>query len=249
MAITFFWRCEGTTLDGTHDYSAGDTTATASNSTISATAARLGTNGVLSPGAFLSNMQFSPASIIANYDNPAALVGSVGFSVYFVTAVQGNQLTLGFRASGASTNDAIAVETATSAEMTLVIRDDTGNVSRITTTAANMAAGTWYGVVARWDIANDKRAIEIYDAAGALIDSNEDLATDLSTYVPDSNVATVVLAYKVASNANDVYFDTFVISDTYDEVTAAMLDYTSYTQFTSIAWQQFYRRPNTLLRM
>jgi hypothetical protein len=52
MALTFFWRCEGTTLDGTHDYSAGGTTATGSSSAaINATAARVGTNGVQAPTA------------------------------------------------------------------------------------------------------------------------------------------------------------------------------------------------------
>ena len=46
--VTFWWRAEGTTLDANDDYSAGDTTATASGGdiSISATAVKNGTNGV-----------------------------------------------------------------------------------------------------------------------------------------------------------------------------------------------------------
>ena len=42
MALRFFWRCESTTLDGTDDYSAGDTTATANGARLPLTRVRRG---------------------------------------------------------------------------------------------------------------------------------------------------------------------------------------------------------------
>ena len=85
MALTFYWRCEGTTLDGTHDYSAGATTMTAigGGESISATAAKIGSNGVLNTDG-ADYYYCSPASIVT------ANEGSFGWWLQWPSALPAN---------------------------------------------------------------------------------------------------------------------------------------------------------------
>src|SRR5688500_7419965 len=105
MALNFFWRCEGTTLDGTHDFSAGDTTATATNTpAISATAAKIGSNGALFDSGS-DRYAFTPTSIIST------TAGAVGFWLQFPTAFPASGGAYVFYSQGTNSNDYIRIET------------------------------------------------------------------------------------------------------------------------------------------
>lgn len=244
MALTFFWRCEGTTLDGTHDYSAGDTTATATGAvTIDAAGAKLGSNGIVTVNA-TDYYTFDSASI-ADIDQ-----GAIGFWIQWKTAKPAAGLVTGFSIRDAATGfQALQLQTSGTDELRFQIRNSGGTLNLITG-AANLAIDTWYFVICRWHLSSDKRAIEVYNSAGALVDSNEDLATDLSTYVP-SAVDSIQLGNR-SSDTNPMWMDSVMIGSTYAEPLEDYLAYTSYTQTNSdlIDQQvQFYRAPNTLLRM
>lgn len=218
-ATVFFWRAEGTALDATHDFSAGDTSATASGSvSISNTAARTGTNGILRATTTASSYDFDATSIWPSAATPANSVFSFAYSFQHQTSVAGNSLVMGLRARDGSNNDSIQVNTAASGQgagANLILRIGNGTTATtMTTDSAGMTAGNWYAVVVRVDIPNDDRKIEIYDAAGALLDSAEDLATDLGTHAP-TDINLLQLGTGSATMTHDTWFDTFIISDVY----------------------------------
>lgn len=242
MSIKFFWRCESETLDGTDDYSAGDTTATATGTpSISASGVKVGTNGLVTVDT-TDYYSFDSASIVT-VDQ-----GSCGYWIQYKTSVPISALNVGvhFRNS-ADPDDHIGSLTGSSQEQRLSIRKTGAVATIIATTVANLAIDTWYFVVFRWHISADKRAIEVYDSSLTLIDSTEDLATDLAAFTP-TTIDTIRIGNN-SSHGNPVWMDNVMISDTYGEDLTSYANYTSYTQFTSIPWQQLYRRPNTLLRM
>lgn len=246
MAIKLFWRCESTTLDGTHDYSSADNTPTASGSpTIDATAGMVGTNGINSPGSALTSYDLDAASIVGS-------IGSVGYWLKFVTAVPTAGSSAGFQLQGVSGTDILAVYTDASLELAFRHQQDGGTaVNTPKTASANLSADTQYGVIIRWDfsnVASVSKKIEVYDSSGTLIDSAEVTATDYTTTAPTAQT-TLRLGRHSTANTNAQYSDNFVIGDGYTDVTAAMLAYTSYTQFASIPFFQYHSRLNPLLRM
>lgn len=73
--ITFWWRCEGTTLDGDLDYTAGDGVATLNDgATISDAAEKYGTNGLLIDNGW-ENCEFS----VSSDDIISSAKGRIGF--------------------------------------------------------------------------------------------------------------------------------------------------------------------------
>jgi hypothetical protein len=224
MALLFFWRCEGTTLDGTHDYSAGDTTATLnSGALINADAARIGTNGLDIPTAS-DNARFDAASIIA----PA--VGSLALSVRFTTFASGRSVAWAF---GTNTLDQILLETtgtddATGRELRIRYRSTTGGAENVVlaTTAADLALATWYGVVIRWDATANLLKLEIYNDDGSL-------RTEVSSTSAISPPADLVSMWWGESGAGaiDLHLDNLFIADTYEEPLEDFLDITSYTEY------------------
>lgn len=247
MAITFFWRCEGTTFDATHDYSAGDSTPTSLGSpSIEAGAAKVGSNGISGPASATSHYAFDAASILG-------MVGSAGFWFQAVTANPATGSAYGFQVVGADTANLIAVYASGTDEIQFRNVLSGGSNSNLTSSAANLVAGSWYGVIIRWDFttpSSSSKKLEVYDSAGNLLSGlpSELTGTDLSASVP-AELATIQCGRHSSGSAVVQYADNFVISDTYAEVTAAMLSYTSYTQFAPIQAFQYQSRLNPLLRM
>ena len=244
MAITFFWRCEGETLDGTHDYSAGDTTATATGAvTIDAAGAKLGSNGIVTTNA-ADYYSFDSASIAA-IDQ-----GCFGCWIQWKTAYPAAGLVTGVSIRDDATGfQALQLQTSGTDELRFQIRSG-ANILNYLTTAATLAINNWYFVICRWHLSQDKRAIAVYNSAGAVIQALEDTSTDLSTYIPTS-VDTIRIG-NPSSDVNPMWMDSVMIGSIYSDPLEDYLAYTSYTQTTSdlIDQQpQFYKRPNTLLRM
>jgi hypothetical protein len=249
VALTFFWRCEGTTLDGTDDYSAGDTTATAANSaTINAAAALYGPSGVLTAASATSRYGFDPTSIV----NKA--VGSAAFSFRFPSSFPGSGFSFGTRIENASASDTMGTEISSTYARLRVAKSGVGSIYATATYA--LVANTIYGCVYRWDFANDKIACELYSAAGALLASSEYTDAAVSTYEIDA-LTTYGLRVGNSSGTGTVimHVDNVFVADAYDEALQDFLTITSYTEYApapsggDLVLPQFYQRTNTLLRM
>lgn len=243
MALTFFWRCEGTTFDGTHDYSAGDTTATGVNSgALSTTIKRVGTSSVVAPASFAGGMTFTLANngiFNGTLAAPSNLVTSFGFSVYWDTSLYtATGTAIGLKFQGTLSNDQIQVQTVTGGtNLALRLSNNTNGAITLTTTGAVVTADAWWGVVCRLNYATNSRKIEIYNAANTLVDSIEDTSTALANYVPIDikAVAGLVIAQRSASHTQNTYFDNFFIANTYNEPIQSYLDIASYQQYGSAA--------------
>lgn len=159
MALTFYWRCEGTTLTA-DDYSAGDTTATASGApAINATAALVGSNGIQIDAA-AEGYDFDTASIIGTGE------GSIGFKMRIQTWADAAGF---FYVRGASYTDSMLVGMTSTDELFFRINEDTDPIS-ISTTAANLSTGTTYFVTASWLDGTGFRLRVYNDGTGTLIE-------------------------------------------------------------------------------
>jgi len=221
-AMLFFWRAEGTTLDGTHDFTAGDNTATlASAAAINTDAARFGTNGLdLPTGADNANFTITTNDIV----NPAE--GSAAFSFRVTTWVAGNTL---FHVRGTSANDTINVSMLGTDELRFRYRSTAGGVENVVldTTAANIATATWYGVVVRWDSTADRLEIEVYNSSDTLIHEPTPSSSAIST---QADITTLSWGDVSNTGSSDIHMDAVMVSNDADETLQSYLSYTSYTQ-------------------
>lgn len=241
MAITFYWTCESETL-GASDYSASDNTATKTGSpTIASAAGKIGTNGISSPASASSHYAFDASGIVG-------FVGSAGYWWQAVGAWPASGGVCGFQVLGTNSGDLLAVISSSTDE--LQFRNaQFGGTSVNLTTSANLVPDTWYGIIVRWDFTTataSKKKIEIYDSSGVAISGMpaEVTSADYSTSKP-ADLVTLQIARHSASSTSIHYNDNYIIADTYDGVTSAMLSYSSYSQFsptTIVPKAMHYRR-------
>ena len=243
MALKFFWRCEGTTLDGTDDYyGAGDNTATVTGAGFtvpSATAAKIGSNGILAPASITGNAAFTATNLWPSAGTPSGSAGSFAFWFKTVSAwTTTDAVVRGLRCIGSTNNDAVRIQTEASANNRISLALQTtggGGTYELPVTSGTFAADTWYYVVGRWDYANDKAAINVYTDAGGstLADfaSASDTGTDLNGYIPATNFATLQCGAHSASQTQDVHSDHYIVSDNYDAPLQNMAFITSATQY------------------
>jgi hypothetical protein len=207
-AATFFWRAEGTTLTA-DDFSASDTTATANGGvSISNTAAKVGTNGILT-----TNQQdyyiFSPTSIFT------INTGSFGVWMQYKTAIPASGNDTGVNAKNSAGNDKITMSFGASEEVRITLTSSGGTQTSLTTGACNFVIDTWYFILVRWDIPNDDRFVACYNSSGALISSNEDLTTDLAASAP-----TTIDELRIGNSSGHtsvVWTDNAFVSQSYSE--------------------------------
>lgn len=222
-APTFFWRAEGTTLDGTHDYSdggTGDQTASiVSAAAINTDAVRIGTNGLDLPTSG-DRAEFD----VAAHDLISPAAGAIAFSFRITTWVNGFTLV---NVSGTDGVDQITVGLVDDDDILFRIRNSGGTNVTIQTAGAGLTTGTWYAALPRWDQAANDRRIEIFNASGALISSAEDLST---AYDQPTDLTTVRWG-DVSGSAGDVHMDNMFIADAYAEPLEDYLDITSYTEY------------------
>jgi hypothetical protein len=228
MALTFYWRCEGTTLDATNDYNANLPTEAATVDAapaINATAAKYGSNGVEINAA--EGYRFDAATTNVN-----RLTGSVGFWVNVQTWLNARAFLF---ISGSFFEYSIGVQMVNDTEIRLRINDQSATLaSSFDTTAASMATATWYFVTASWDQPNNKRRIRVYNSAKSLIQQVEDTTTAYSA--PTDLVLTDGIYIGEGNGlggALDYYLDNIFIGNAYADADTFLTnaDITSYTQY------------------
>lgn len=170
MTLLFFNRCEGTN-DGTGDLnSGGDSSWTAVGSASFDPSANcgIGTNGMLIPSGGSNFRKDTSTNIV----DPAE--GCCGF-LWYPTALASGQL-LQIRGGTAANQYSIFIN-ATSAELLGRAGDPDGSNTTVTTAGAtDFAINNLYGIILRWDYANDTLRIELWgDPLGTptLLDSAE----------------------------------------------------------------------------
>lgn len=223
----FYWRCEGTTLDGTHDFTAGDSTAVLnSTAAINADGALVGTNGLDCPSSNdYAQFVVSAGDIIGSSE------GSLAFKFRIVAHAPAQTL---FRAyNSASINSHIKVasigtDDATGREIEFRIRRTGGANVAISTTAADLALNTEYAALARWHETNGDMRLEIYNADGSLRTSVENLA---SGFQSPTSIDTLLFGVSEGVGSPDYHLDNLMISSTYGEPLEDNLDIDSYTNY------------------
>lgn len=223
MALTFYWRCEGTTLDGTHDFTAGDSTATLNSAAaINTAAVRYGTNGLDCPTSS-DNATFTVST--NDLANPAA--GAMAAWVRITT--WGSAATL-LSATGSTGNDFYVLMMTGTDELRFSSKRNGGSTFNLDTTAANLATGNWYFVGFAWDQAANDRRIVVYDSNMSLIENRTDLTT---AYDQPTDIISLRIGEGNVT-ASDTHIDNVFVGSAYADLddfitNATITSYTSYT--------------------
>lgn len=226
MANTFFWRCEGTTLDGTHDNSAGDTTATANDSAAINTAqVKVGTN----------SHDCATGSSYYSFDLASDIVlsaGSAGFWIYPDNWAAGMIFWQALDVS--STADHISLTktgSSGSGGITLEVRDAGFGNSTITTGDLGITTGNWYFVTFGWSESATSLYIHVFDnTLTELAAATEDTAVAANYFPPWANLDVLRLGHQ-SGTGNSAHFDNYMISDSYSEDLVSNANITSYTSW------------------
>lgn len=228
MALKFFWRCEGTALDGTHDYSTGGTNMTlVGEASLSTDAAYLGTNGV----ACVDSIDFYHMAVDSIIGSTIP-VGSIGFWFRFPDVVfsGGNPFGVTFEEPTWNvTNNWLGIRTS-GTTVQLSMRSNAVSALSLDCSDIGLSTATWYFVTAAWDFANDKRKIAAYSAS-AQLGSAEDTSTGIGSRQP-----VTITRFDIGnrSGTNQAFHvDNVFVGDSYDdaEVFATYRNITSYTQY------------------
>lgn len=227
MSITFFWRCEGTTLSGTDDLPGADTSATAQGSpAINATAALVGSNGIQIDDVFEYYTLNSEDAIL----NAAA--GAVGFWFRAQSFTDDSDL-FQFRFNSGSGQDwvGVSMETTTNNHLKFQLRTTGVGITTLDSTHI-ISVDTTYFVIVKWDNAVSDRRIEIYNSSGTLLQADEDLATGWVT-PSEAYPVTDGMQFGGPSSVANVYLDNFFIGTTWADGATIHTNrgITSYTQF------------------
>ena len=223
----FFWTCQGTTLDSTHDFSAGATTATASGEgiSISSDAGIVGTNGV-----YVETVNRTYDIVSTDIIPNIVGEGAIGF-VFHIGWDAGRS---NFSVRGAVTwMNSISISSAvvSAAEgLKLIIDSYEGEVH-----VSNSCPGVQfpdgnldavYGVVSRWNSTTGLMRTELYDDQGELITSAQH--TDGFTVPAESTYESFRFGYN-NRDGDGGKFSNLIICDYSD---APIQDYLFSTSFT-----------------
>lgn len=224
MAISFFWRCEGTTLSATDDLPGTDTSATLNGSAaINATAALIGSNG----------LQITTASDQARLDSDTTiidpLVGSVAFWFRVQTWAAGTSL---FYIKGSNFAYNIELYLVGTDELRLHINED-GSGSTLDTTAANLVTNTTYFTAFSWNQPANSRRIRVYNSSGTLLHEVEDTSTAFTAPV-DLATTDGFRPGEARGFSGAAYLDNIFIGKAYGDAddfltNRSITSYTSYT--------------------
>ncbi len=227
MALTFFARCEGTTLDGTHDFTAGDNTwdPNSTSASFASGAGIVGTNGLLITSA--------PQVMRMDLANDIVLPsqGSFGFLFRF-TAWPAFTKIVAIRGSSADYQFSVWLRDTADA-MSAYLGNDEGTNINFNLEGLSLSTNTVYGIVYRWNQATSTFRLEVYSSpltSPSLIAAQQD--TTGWTVFPDM---TRTGGFSFGDNSGGVstenlHFDNIIVSNSYAETIQNYLQYTSYTQ-------------------
>lgn len=226
MPLKFFWRCEGTTLDATHDFTAGDTTAALNSAAaINTDAAKIGTNGLDIPSS-ADSAQFAVSAADLIDMNEFA----IGFWLRLVDFTDGANVVKIDNSASSNMHFRVnqtGADTATGRELDFRLRFTGGSNIGFATASADLQLNEWVFVVFRCDAALNDRRFEIYNNDLTLRTANDDLTTDW-------DVATGINQLKIGDiggTTTDYHIDNFFIADAYDEPLQDNANITSFTEY------------------
>lgn len=233
MALKFYWRFENSgTLDGTHDYSAGDTTATNNGSpTFDGSTYKIGSYAGSYPSASAQH-RFDPASIISSGGPGGSSAGAVAFWFY-TTSGRSTDRDLFFYVRGsASSNDNITLRCGGSNTIKFIIRNATNGGIELAH-GSTISDNTWYFVVFAWDSAASTRRISLYDSSGAEIGTTvTDNSTGFTTNLPANLTSRLQFGDNTGSGPYG-FVDNVFIGDAYADADTfvSKKSITSYTEY------------------
>ena len=248
MALTYFWRGESTTIDATHDYSAGSDLVTR----IGTTASTGGTAGISGGGA-----AESAGSLQGGYGTFAGtVVGSTADGVTYpstlefamacsfkLTGTVGGAFgrSVGFmRLNGNQTNEIdvgmdLDEKLFVEAESTYTLLPLTKRITLATTPVADQ----WYGLVLRWSTPDSKFKLELYThngsygGAATLVESSENTDAGLGDYTPAflSSGSSALAWFKQSGYSHGQVWDNMMVANNYDEPIQDNFTISSYTEY------------------
>ena len=211
------WSSPTYTLDGTDEYSGGDTTCTANSSFApSADAVKSGTNGFDVPSSS-DYCTFDPNQ--NEMINQAE--GALGFWFY-VNTWDNNAFI--FKIDWDDNDDIMNCALSTNDELSCRYESD-GSGINIVTDGASLTTGNWYFGVYKWDPANDIAWVYVYNSAGTLIDS---ASGDPPAAIDDTDGSEWFWLGNNSAETADIYIDQFIASDDYDRDIHALRDIDDY---------------------
>ncbi len=228
MALTFFSRCEGTTLDGTHDYTVGDNTwdPNSTSSSFASGAGIVGTNGLL----ITSAPQVMRMDLADDIVLPAQ--GAFGFLFRFtawapftkIVAIRGSSADYQFSVWTRDTADA----------MSAYLGNDEGTNINFNLEGLGLSTNTPYGVIYRWNQSTSTFRLEVYSSplgTPSLIAAQQD--TTGWTVFPDM---TRTGGFSWGDNSGGVstenlHFDNIFVANAYAEPIQSNFAITSYTAY------------------
>lgn len=205
--ITFFWRCEGTSLTTNADFSLSDTSAGgATLATIDASAARVGSNGILCDSSG-EQFRFNTNSIWLTS------AGSAGFSIRFPSDPADGTTLMVARDGDGSDRYSIDCDSTKILEFNAYA----GGVQQYNIISnISLSNNTWYGVIVRWDQPNNTVALEIYDSSNICIDKI--LSTTAYTLPSQTDLDASTNGFRIGPDtASTTHYDNIFLSDDFDE--------------------------------
>ena len=176
--ITFWWRAEGTTLDGANDYSAGDTTATVVSEVAIAAGGR--TNNAVqlvdgsNNGGDYYRFEFDVEEDLADVTTEGTMYFAFKLSV---DTDYGSLVSLYLSAT-----DRVFVMPIDTDELQVYWEE--GDVTKhFKTTDLNYSANTWYIVQVHWNASTNARSLHVYlSSTGEEVGSGATSATAISGF-------------------------------------------------------------------
>lgn len=226
MTITLFSRCEGSTFDATHDYSAGDTTWSASGSpgpSFSSTNPKVGTNCILIPE-IANYFALASASIVTPGE------GCVGFWLRVESWQDGGIVFNAYLST--QTSRYIRATLVGTDEMRLAIRNpDAGPAVELSTNAANLTTAAYFFILFRWRDAGGEndREISVYNSSLTLLQTVTDLAT---AYEHPGSIDTLAIG-DLGAAGGTYRVDNLFVGNSWDDAAdiLANANITSWTEF------------------
>jgi hypothetical protein len=229
MAISFFSRCEGTTLSATDDLPGSDTSAALNGTAaINGTAALAGANGLQILAAGDTYRVDSETGIIDR------MVGSLAFLFRVQTWANGASLCYVRGSSFDQNFMVLMLGSSGSGNLRFRINDQGAGQTTLDLSGNAIALNTTYYADISWDIAANDRRIRLYDfAGGTLLDSAEDLTTALTAPADLVGTDGVRLGESAGIGSPAYYLDNFFIGKAYADADAFLANraITSYTQY------------------
>lgn len=230
MALSWFWRAEGTTLDGTHDFANGTGTVTLNASaSISATAALVGSNGLWANGVSQQGRIDSTTTV---FDTAT---GAIGF-LFRATAWAGGTLIVNVGTGGSNQYGFTLSGSSGSGNISFYCGDPEGtNVSAVTT-VGNLAQAVTYGVIGRWDHGANTLRIEVYSTPTGTPSLVQGVS-NTGGYTQPSGLATSE-GFRLGDGSGlgfTGYFDNIFVSKVYAEPIESNFSITSYTAYGGVA--------------